>query len=75
LWTLDEVAREAGWAGKRIDVLKIDCEGCEWSVFNETAAAAAAREVLTRVDQLLIELHFPQVCSATKASFERLVFL
>lgn len=38
-----------------IDVLKIDCEGCEWSVFEQFAKSHPG--LLGRVGQLLIELH------------------
>ena len=58
LHTLDTLARMAGVGDGRIDVLKIDCEGCEWSVFEQLAAGT-----LLRVDQLLIELHFFQPTS------------
>jgi FkbM family methyltransferase len=40
-----------------VDVLKIDCEGCEWAVF--AALAAEHSELLGRVGQLLIEVHAP----------------
>jgi hypothetical protein len=36
-----------------IDLLKIDCEGCEWDVFAGLAASGA----LDSVDQVLVELH------------------
>ncbi|MCX8520488.1 MAG: FkbM family methyltransferase [Rhodoferax sp.] len=40
----------------RIDLLKIDCEGCEWAVFDSLNATG----VLPSIDQLSIELHFAQ---------------
>ena len=40
----------------RIDLLKIDCEECEWDVFAQLASAG----LLSNIDQLLIELHFKQ---------------
>ena len=49
LRTFDELTSSLG----RIDLLKIDCEGCEWAVFRQLQRAGS----LARVDQLLIELH------------------
>jgi len=54
---LEDLAASVGVGAKeRIDFLKIDCEGCEWGAFkhlNDT-------DILRSVDQLSIELHFPQ---------------
>ncbi len=41
--------------GGHAHVLKVDVEATEWEVFEELSV-----EALTHVDQLLIELHFPQ---------------
>lgn len=38
-----------------VDVLKIDCEGCEWSVFESFANSHS--ELLEKVGQLLVEVH------------------
>jgi len=43
----------------RINLLKIDCENCEWAVFAELARTGA----LAAIDQLLIELHFKQAAT------------
>ncbi|EOD03789.1 hypothetical protein EMIHUDRAFT_221969 [Emiliania huxleyi CCMP1516] len=40
--------------GRQVDILKIDCEGCEWREFAAPETAAA----LCTVRQLYIELHF-----------------
>ena len=47
--TLPETMKELGHVGRRIDVFKIDCEGCEWSLYKD----------LLNVDlrQVLIEAH------------------
>jgi hypothetical protein len=40
-----------------IDLLKVDCEGCEWKTFQQLVHQGT----LNSVDQLLIELHFKQI--------------
>ena len=40
----------------RVHLLKVDCEDCEWAVFDELARGGA----LAHIDQVLIELHFRQ---------------
>ena len=42
-------------AAPRLDLLKIDCEGCEWDVFEDLAARAP--HALASVQQVIIELH------------------
>ena len=54
--TLDGLVEEAGMNGQIIDVLKIDCEGCEWGAFEEIFQSNS--KVLSFVNQLCIELHF-----------------
>jgi len=38
---------------RKISLVKIDCEGCEWSSLTESAILA-----LSKVDQLIVEFHF-----------------
>ncbi|KAJ1495537.1 methyltransferase domain-containing protein [Baffinella frigidus] len=47
--TLPSAYEECGFGGKVVDVFKIDCEGCEWSVFRQFFAFPFR--------QLQIELH------------------
>lgn len=54
LLSLPTLMQQRGHA--RIDMLKIDCEGCEWDVFQQLNATGA----LPAIDQLFIELHFKQ---------------
>ena len=54
LWPLDTLLR-MGDAGERIDVLKIDCEGCEWDAFSDLMRRRP--RLLARVDQIVLELH------------------
>jgi len=44
-----------GRVSDRVDVLKIDCEGCEWPLFRWLAARQPA--LLSRVRVLMVELH------------------
>jgi hypothetical protein len=57
LFSLERIVRRLGHAGRRIDVLKIDCEGCEWDAFYHLATSAAGSRVLSMVDEIYLELH------------------
>ena len=51
-----------GSSSARVDVLKLDCEGCEWSVFERLAnssstTSSSSSDLLDRIDQIAIELH------------------
>lgn len=54
---LDELVHRAqrGREGGELDLLKIDCEGCEWDTFEDLATRAP--HALARVKQVIIELH------------------
>jgi len=43
-----------GASDRHVDVIKIDCEGCEWGMFRERATSVSQ---LQRVSQVLLELH------------------
>lgn len=60
--TLAETMEELGHTGRRIDVFKIDCEGCEWKTFQD----------FLRQDmrQILIEVH--DFCRVTNDFFQEL---
>lgn len=53
--TLGEVREGLGHLGRRIDVLKIDCEGCEWSALLPVFSDMEAGKLY--VGQLLVEVH------------------
>lgn len=52
--SLDEIVDRLGHRGRPIDILKLDCEGCEWSAF------LSSPRILEQTKQLLVELHFSQ---------------
>jgi len=48
--SLPKTMEALGHVGRRIDILKIDCEGCEWSTY---------KDVLEQdIRQVLVEVHF-----------------
>lgn len=55
LLPLHALLRMASVDERRLDVLKIDCEGCEWDAFDDLVGAHP--QLLGRVDQIIIELH------------------
>lgn len=50
-----DIMGELGHAGRTIDILKIDCESCEWTALKPAFAALA--EGRLRIGQLQIEMH------------------
>ena len=54
LFTLSEIMKRLGHEGRIIDVLMLDCEGCEWGVLNQLACRGDG----VFVNQLLVEVHF-----------------
>jgi hypothetical protein len=49
------IYRALGHEGRRIDILKVDCEGCEYESMGSLFDAIAKEKI--QVDQLLVELH------------------
>jgi hypothetical protein len=49
--TLSEVQQRLGHSGRRIDIFKIDCEGCEWTTYKNWVNESID------VRQILIEAH------------------
>lgn len=55
LKSLKDMMTELGHTGRKLDLLKVDCEGCEYDAFVEVFANMRAGNLT--VDQILIELH------------------
>lgn len=49
--TIFEIVKELGHEGRRIDIFKIDCEGCEWTSYKDWLNPTID------IQQLLIEIH------------------
>ena len=56
LLTLTNIMKRLGHGERTIDVLMLDCEGCEWGVLHQLACNEDRSSRL--VDQILLELHF-----------------
>jgi len=58
-WTgksLEIVVQDLGHSHRTIDILKIDCEGCEWQVLKDIFSSIKKRRV--QIDQILVEMHY-----------------
>mmetsp|Transcript_14086 Transcript_14086/g.23980 ORF Transcript_14086/g.23980 Transcript_14086/m.23980 type:complete len:351 (-) Transcript_14086:159-1211(-) len=53
--SFETIIRELGHENCTIDVLKIDCEGCEWDTMSPLFELMSSRRV--KINQVLIELH------------------
>ena len=55
LHTMSRIVKDLGHRGKTIDVLKVDCEFCEFESFKVLYSALAALEI--KVNVILVEVH------------------
>merc|ERR1711933_334712 len=55
LKTLDQTVKELGHEGRRIDILKIDCEYCEWVTYDQWIQKNDHSNFTIR--QILVETH------------------
>ena len=72
-WTaksIDTIVRKLDHADRKIDVLKIDCEGCEWTSLPPVFDAITNGTL--KVDQILVELHRTPELKQTKPFFDKL---
>lgn len=56
LMSLYDITQRLGHAGRHIDILKIDCEGCEWDAFSALWPRIIDGSV--HIGQIQVELHF-----------------
>lgn len=54
-YSMDRIVQKLGHVGRKIDILKIDCEHCEYTTMPPVFDAVAAGSL--QIDQILIELH------------------
>lgn len=54
LKTLGEIIKLMKHEGRKIDILRLDCEGCEWGVLKQLACSGESQ----LVKQLMVEMHF-----------------
>ena len=54
LLTLGEIRKRLGHTERKIDILRLDCEGCEWGALKELACSGESQ----LVEQLMVEMHF-----------------
>ena len=53
--SIETIMKELGHEGRKIDILKIDCEGCEYDIMPQLFDQMADRNIT--IDQIQIELH------------------
>ena len=69
--TLPETVQELGHVGRRLDVFKIDCEGCEWQTYRDwiqTPKDGNDQGALVDIRQILVETH--EVVPVTSQFFQ-----
>ena len=57
--TLNETMQELGHVGRRVDVFKIDCEGCEWRTYRDWIFGGAD------LRQIILEVHNQPIIANT----------
>jgi hypothetical protein len=67
--SFETIIKELGHQDRTIDVIKIDCEGCEWKTMPPLFELISSGKV--KVNQVLIELHFDQASPEQMKDFFR----
>eukprot|EP00928_Gymnodinium_smaydae_P087533 TRINITY_DN71791_c0_g1_i1.p1 TRINITY_DN71791_c0_g1~~TRINITY_DN71791_c0_g1_i1.p1 ORF type:complete len:536 (-),score=114.68 TRINITY_DN71791_c0_g1_i1:94-1653(-) len=57
--SLRQIQKELGHEGKRISIMRSDCEGCEWGWVPQ--AMREDPRIFSRIDQMFIEIHVVKV--------------
>ena len=55
LLPLDQIMQRLGHGGRNLNLLMLDCEGCEWGVLQQMMCNS---EKTVAVDQIVVEMHF-----------------
>ena len=67
--SFESVIRKLGHERRTIDILKIDCQGCEYAAMPPLFALIASGKI--KVDQVLVELHHTKVGRRLRGDFGR----
>jgi hypothetical protein len=58
LLSLDKIKTRLGHDNRKLSVLMLDCEGCEWGVLRQFMCDANNKIAMESVDQIVVEMHF-----------------
>ena len=54
LYSLDDIMQRLGHANRQLDILMLDCEGCEWGALRQLMCDGTSHTV----NQIVVEMHF-----------------
>jgi Methyltransferase domain len=58
LLSLEQIMTRLGHDNRKLSVLMLDCEGCEWGVLRQFMCSKNNYSVMASVDQIVVEMHF-----------------